>query len=261
LRFDLRLMMKVFFVLVLAFIFSSSYAQVGDIKKASTNNSKSTSGGERRGGSGGSGLFVDVFIQSFSYIGEWQQYKLQKRSENEYIVSLDVIAQLAIQPSRYYLSNPRIRGTWGLFSTDFRINYLLEEKATGTEDLTSIDWQILQLNLVTTRHVIGRIGGGLMKENFGGRESFFESTYGIFVQSTDKKIGGMIEYRLAQDFSTGLLPRRELAAQFEYRLSNAGYFNTYLTLGCVYQQYYESISVWGLQAGIALRIFSPPIER
>ncbi len=252
--------MKAFWFLMLTLTLTTSFAQVGDIKKESNSNSKNT-GGERRSGSGGSGIFVDLFIHSFSYIGEWQQYKLQKRSENEYLVSLDVIGQVAVQPSRYYLSHPRIRGNWGLFSTDFRINYLLEEKATGTDELTSIDWQILQLNLVTTRHVIGRIGGGFMKENFGGRESFFESTYGLFVQSSSKRIGGMLEYRLAQDFSTGLLPRRELAAQFEYQLSSSGYLNTYLTLGCVYQQYYESISVWGIQAGIALRIFSPPVER
>jgi hypothetical protein len=254
--------MKCYIVVVLALLLvSRGHSQVSDIKKASTNNSKDTSGSEKGSASGRGGFFVDVFIESFSRIGEWQQYKLQKRSQNEYLVSLDIIAQLAIQPSRYYLSNPRIRGNWGLVSTDFRINYLLKEKANGVEDLTTIDWQILQLNLVTTRHVIGRIGGGFMKENFGGRESFFESTFGVFIQSSSKRIGGMIEYRLAQDFSTDLLARRELAAQFEYRLSSTGYLNTYFTLGGVYQQYYESISVWGIQAGIALRVFSPSIER
>ncbi len=248
--------------LLFLLVATNSLAQVGDIKNASTSNSKSGGGGDKRGGgSGGGGFFVDVFINSLSEIGVWQQYKLDKRSENEYIVSLDIIAQAAIQPSRYYLMNPRIRGNWGLFSTDFRINYLLEEKITGNEDLTSIDWQILQLNLVTTRHVIGRIGGGFMKENFGGRESFFESTYGVFFQSGQKNLGANLEYRLAQDFTTGAIPRRELATHFEYRLASKGYWNTYITLGGVYQQYYESVSVWGLQAGLALRVFSPPIQR
>lgn len=245
------------------FMATTSLAQVGDIKNASSSNSKSGGGGgdRRSGGSGGGGFFVDIFINTLSEIGVWQQYKLDKRSQNEYIVSLDVIAQAAIQPSRYYLMNPRIRGNWGLFSTDFRINYLLEEKITGNEDLSSIDWQILQLNLVTTRHVIGRIGGGFMKETFGGRESFFESTYGVFFQSGQKHLGANLEYRLAQDFTTGIIPRRELGAHFEYRLASRGYWNTYLTIGGVYQQYYESISVWGIQAGLALRVFSPPIER
>lgn len=244
------------------FLFSSvTQAQVGDIKNASSSNSKSEGGGSESRGGSGSGIFIDLFINSFSAIGEWQQHKLSKRSENEYIVSLDIIAQAAVQPSRYYLMNPRIRGNWGLFSTDFRVNYLLEEKITGNEDLTTIDWQILQLNLVTTRHVIGRIGGGFMKENFGGKESFFESTYGVFFQSGQKHLGANLEYRLAQDFYTGAIPRRELATHFEYRLASKGYWNTYFTIGGVYQQYYESVSVWGVQAGLAFRVFSPPVER
>ena len=253
----MKFTLSVFLVLQITF----ASAQVNDIKNSSSQNASNRGGGERGGvSSGGGAFFAQVFIQSLQGIAIWQQYKLDKRSKNEYIVSLDIIGQAAIQPSRYYLMNPRIRGNWGLFSTDFRINYLLQETATGTESLSSIDWQILQLNLVTTRNVIGRIGGGFMKENFGGNLSFFESTYGVFIQSTNKKLGGTLEYRLAQDFTTGAIPRREVGAQFEYRLSTKGYWNTYLTLGGVYQRYYESINVWGIQAGIAFRIFSPPIQ-
>ena len=127
---------------------------------------------------------------------------------------MDIIAPVAIQPSQYYLFNPRIRGNWGLFSTDFRINYLIQETTSGTSDLSSLDWQILQLNILTTRNVIGRVGGGFMQENFGGRKSFFESSFGLFVQSNSKKIGASIEYRVAQDYDTGVNPRREFSAQF-----------------------------------------------
>jgi hypothetical protein len=234
--------------------------QVGDIKNASSSNSNGGGGGDQRGGSGGTGAFFYFFFDAIDGLANWQQYKLQKKDINPYIVSFDIISQAAAQPSRYYLYNPRIRGNWGLFSTDFRINYLLEEGVSGAQDLSSIDWQILQLNIVTTRHVIGRVGGGFMKENFGGRQSFFESTYGLFVQSNNKSIGCSLEYRLAQDFETGAVPRRELSAQFEKRLFSSGSWNTYLTLGGVYQRYYESISVWGLQAGLAFRIFSPSVQ-
>lgn len=241
------------------FVFQlTAFGQVGDIKSASAKNASGGGGGDRRGGGGAAAYFlVDFFVNN---VGVWQQQVLQKREINPYLVSLDVIGQVAIQPSRYYLSNPRIRGNWGLFSTDFRFNYLLQENITGTEDLGTFDWQILQLNIITTRHVIGRVGGGLMQENFGGRGSFFESTYGIFAQSTNKKIGGTLEYRVAQDFTTGIVPRRELSASFERRIFSRGNWNGYLTIGGVYQRYYESINVWGIQAGIAFRIFSPPLQ-
>lgn len=244
------------FLLVQMFIASG---QVNDIKKASSGNSKS-GGGDSRNSSGGSGFFINFFVDAISGLADWQQYKLKKKELNPYIVSLDIIAPLAIQPSRYYLFNPRIRGNWGLFSTDFRVNYLLQETVKGTEDLSSLDWQIIQLNMVTTRNVIGRVGVGFMRENFGGRESFFESTYGVFIQSNNKKMGVSMEFRLAQDFYTNAVPRMEWSAQYEQRIFSSGYWNTYFTIGGVYQRYYELISVWGIQAGLAFRIFSPPLQ-
>jgi hypothetical protein len=250
--------MKIIFTILFSLQVLIAGAQVGDIKNASSRNA--TRGGvDRGGGSGGS--FSFLIYEGLNVLINWQEYKLQKKHVNPYMVSLDIISQVAIQPSRYYLYNPRIRGNWGLFSTDFRINYLLEENVLGAQDLSSIDWQVLQLNIVTTHNVIGRIGGGFMKENFGGRQSFFESTYGIFVQLNSKGIGVSAEYRLAQDFVTGAIPRREVSAQFEKRLFSKGYWNTYLTLGGAYQRYYESISVWGVQAGLAFRIFSPSAQR
>lgn len=91
--------------LVLQILFAS--AQVNDIKNSSSQNASSRGGGERGGGSSAGGaFFAQVFIQSLQGIATWQQYKLDRRSKNEYIVSLDILGQAAIQPSRYYLINP-----------------------------------------------------------------------------------------------------------------------------------------------------------
>lgn len=232
-------------------------AQVGDIKSASSSNA---SRGGDRGGSGGSASFFNFMADiTINGLADWQQYKLKKREVNPYLVSLDVITQVATQPSRYYLVNPRVRGNWGLFSSDFRVNYLLEETVNGATDLSSVDWQVVQFNIVTTRNVVGRVGAGFMKENFGGRKTFFESSVGALIQSSTKKNGVSFEYRWAQDFETDITARREFSVQFEKRLASRGYWNTYLTMGGVYQRYYESISVWGIQAGLVFRIFAPPI--
>jgi hypothetical protein len=233
-------------------------AQVGDIKSASSSNAGR--GGDRgRSGSGGSAFFFYFMADAINGLADWQQYKLKKREVNPYLVSLDVITQFATQPSRYYLVNPRVRGNWGLFSSDFRVNYLLEETVNGTTDLSSIDWQVVQFNIVTTRTVVGRLGAGFMKENFGGRQTFFESSVGALIQSSSKKTGISFEYRWAQDFETDVTARREFSAQFEKRLASRGYWNTYLTFGGVFQRYYESISVWGIQVGLAFRIFAPAV--
>jgi hypothetical protein len=231
-------------------------AQVGDIKSASSSNA---SRGGDRGGSGGSAFFFYFMADAINGLADWQQYKLKKREVNPSLVSLDVITQVATQPSRYYLVNPRVRGNWGLFSSDFRVNYLLEETVNGTNDLSSIDWQVVQFNLVTTRNVVGRLGAGFMKENFGGRQTFFESSVGALIQSSSKKTGVSFEYRWAKDFETDITARREFSVQFEKRLIARGYWNTYFSIGGVYQRYYESISVWGIQAGLAFRIFAPAV--
>jgi hypothetical protein len=246
-------------VILILLVSQTAFAQVGDIKSASSSNAKGGGGGDRRSGGGGVAtyFFFDFFINNLPAL---QQRVLQKRDINPSIVSLDVIGQVATQPSRYYLSNPRLRGNWGIFSTDFRFNYLLEENATGNQDLGTFDWQILQLNIVNTRHVIARIGGGIMQENFGGRGNFFESTYALFGQSTNKKVGGTLEYRVAQDFNTGVVPRRELNASFERRIFSRGDWNAYLMAGGVWQRYYQRIDVWGIQAGLAFRIFSPTLQ-
>jgi hypothetical protein len=144
-------------------------AQVSDIKSASSSNAGR--GGDR-GGSGGSAFFFYFMADAINGLADWQQHKLKKREINPSLVSLDVITQVATQPSSYYLVNPRVRGNWGLFSSDFRVNYLLEETVNGTTDLSSIDWQVVQFNIVTTRNVVGRLGAGFMKENFGGRKAF-----------------------------------------------------------------------------------------
>src|SRR5258708_3105729 len=165
------------FGLFMLFFSIAAIAQVDAIKKKSSENSSRKSEGGRSGSSGSGN--VAIFFDVFRLIGAAQSDKLHKGDCIKGLVSLERFFQGAVQPSTYYLFNPRIRGNWGLFSTDFRVNYLLEDDHTnGTHDLTTFDWQILQLNLITTRNFTARIGGGNLYERFGGKQSFFEWTTG-----------------------------------------------------------------------------------
>ncbi len=236
-------------------------AQVDQIKSSSSSNSKSTSSrsSERGGGSGSSssssGFFAYLFVDLIgSGIGAWQRDKLSKKEINPRIISLELALQVAAQPSNYYLFNPRIRGNWGLFSTDFRVNYLMEQDIDGPKDLTTFDWQVIQLNLVTAKNVIGRVGFGFMNENFGSKQSFFESTFGLSILSNDHKLGGSLEYRVAKDYETDATPRREISASFERQIFSTGAFHGFATLGGVYQRYYSDVDVWGIQGGIIFRL-------
>lgn len=246
---------RLLFTILLAFVLTvRSWAQVGEIKSASSSNSRSGGGGERGGSSSAIGGYYFINLIGNGFI-QWQQYKLTKKEINPSIVSVEAMLQAAVQPSSYYIFNPRIRGNWGLISTDFRLNYLLQEDINGYQDLTTYDWQVVELNVVTTRNVIGRVGIGFMYEDFGEHKSFSETTAGLHIYSNKRIIIGGAEYRYAGDFQTGAVPRREFSAFVERQVLQRGRFHSYVTIGGVYQRYYNTISVWGIQTGLVCRFY------
>ena len=160
-----------------------------------------------------------------------------------------------IKPSSYYLLWPRVRGNWGLFSTDFRMNYLIEEGAEGYTHIRTNDWQILQLNLVTHRFFTFKAGAGFMQEAFNAEDMFYESAFLLFVHAPDQSKLLGFEYRFAKDFDTGANPRWELSAQYQHEIFNKGILHGYATAGTVFQKYYNKIEVWSVQAGVVFRLF------
>lgn len=246
--------MRVVFTFLLSLLFTiPMFGQVGEIKSASAGNSSRGGGGRERGSSGAGTSYFFINLIGNGII-EWQQYKLSRKEINPSVVSFETMLQAAVQPSSYYVFNPRVRGNWGLFSTDFRINYLLQEDINGYEDLTTYDWQIVQMNLVTTRHVIGRVGIGFMHEDFAEHQSFTETTVGLNIYSNKRIINGGMEYRYASDFRTGAIPRREYSVFAEKQILQRGRLHGYVTFGGMYQRYYSSISVWGIQGGLTFKI-------
>ena len=236
------------FALVLI-VFSETlcYGQVDEIKSASSHSGGSSgrSEGSSSGSSSGFNFFFDLM---FSGIVQAQQYKLERKADVPYMVSMDVMFQSAVQPSSYYIFNPRIRGNWGLFSTDFRLNYLVEEDIEGYKHIRTNEWQILQFNIVTTKDVLFRVGGGFLQESFGGEHYFSEWTTALQVHPRDKKLGGIVEYRDADE-------RKEVSGFLRYHAFDRGALHGFITAGAVYQKYYNTISVWGMQGGIVLSLY------
>jgi hypothetical protein len=224
-----------------------AFPQVSQIKSASSNHSsRSTEGGRY---SDGSGVLVDImFNVVFGEIIRSQQTMLERRHEVPMMCSAELILQTAVQPSAYYLVNPRLRASWGLFSTDFRFNYLVEEGIDETIHLRTNDWQVLQLNLLSTRDFGFRIGGGIIHESFGEKKTFGEWTTAFQIHSITTRLGGTAEYRHAE-------VRREINAAAQYRIFDRDLLHGFLTAGIVYQKYYHTIAVWGMQGGVLFKVY------
>ncbi len=250
-------------VLLAACFTNGLSAQVSEIKSASSNNSsKSASNNlgdidydsdytEHGDGIGG---FMFEFL--FGGISWWQSFKLRSdRARYPSMVSIDAMIQMAAKPASYYLVWPRICGNVGLFGTDFRMNYLIEEGIDGYRHIRTNDWKMLQLNLVTSKFFTFRLGTGYMQEAFNAHKAFSESTAMVLVHAPDQtKVLGF-EFRTSKDWSTDANPRREFSIQYQNQLFVTGKMHGYASLGWVYQRYYNSINVWGIQGGLVFRFF------
>ena len=249
-------------VVFVFFASNAAQAQVGAIKGASRSNSggggsgssgrSSGGGGRSDGGFNGGGAFF--FFEAARGVAVWQAYKLRQRGDVPSVVSLEIMSQVALQPPANYWLLPRVRANWGLVSTDFRYNFLIEndQLGGGLQSLGTYDWQVFQMNWVTTKPVTVRGGMGFMAENFGERAAFFEATLATDLRFQEGKIGGGAEYRVAKDGTA--TPRREFNARVEYRVWQWRRLNGYATLGGIFQRYYDVVDVWGVQTGLIFRI-------
>lgn len=229
-------------------------AQVSEIKSASKDNSSGKSGG--KSDSDDSGVSLDVFLFLFDGLGSLHTSKIRgDRDRYPSIISLDVAFQGAIKPASYYIFQPRIRGNWGLFSTDFRMNYLIEEDVEGIKHIRTNDWQVLQLNLITNRFFTFRVGTGFMQEAFEEYRYFSESSFMLNIHAPDQSKVLGFEFRFAKDWDTGVNPRREFGVQYQHQIFKASILHGYLAIGGLYQRYYNSIDVWGIQTGLVFRFF------
>lgn len=233
-------------------------AQVKDIKQESEENSqrpkKSAVPGYHENDRTGGFFLFDLFFQ---VIPDWQRFKLSaERTRYPSLVSLEMWAQGAAHPPGYYFLWPRIRGNWGLVSTDYRINYLIEEVSDGSYvHIRTSDWQILQLNIITSRFLTLRFGNGMLKETFGRHNTFYEWSAMMGVHNRRQTDMLWLEYRHAHDFSTGAWPRLELSAQYQHQLIESKRFHGLISVGLVYQNYYRSVPVTGVLGGFNFRFY------
>lgn len=239
---------------------SNVYAQVDEIKSASSSSRSGKSGSGDSGGyeydedsAGGAGVFFDFLFGGL--IRSHGEKLNADRERYPSMVSFDVMLQGAVKPASYYILWPRIRGNWGLFSTDFRMNYLIEDDVEGFKHIRTNDWQVLQLNLITSQFITFRVGTGFMQEAFNTKEMFSESAFMFGIHAPDQSKSINFEFRFAVDLELDVNPRNEFSAYYQHQLFHSGKLHGYATVGGVYQKYYDVVDVWGVQAGLVFRFF------
>jgi len=227
-------------------------AQISDIKKHADSN---------KGGnviSDGSpcfdednGLF-DFFGSLFIDLILYQHAEVLSDKENYPIAfSLEVMPQVAYSPDNNYVNFlPRARLTWGVFSTDIRANVLLEFLENNTNDIyKSIEWQAFILNFHMGPSAQMRFGAGFFYEEYTNkRYPEFYAAFHLYLKQHATTI--VLEGRSTDDADTAQNIFREVNLQGNFRFINTKSVFSYINLGLVYQNYYTSVDLWSIQAGL-----------
>ena len=262
------------FTCLMLIVSNLSYGQVDDIKKGANSNKKQGSGnnqgvtGESSGGKDSNEACVEacceligsqVFQIMLAAIVEGQ-YTMLSASENDPTIrSFDFDPQGAYNP-RYesYLILPRIRGTYGIFATDFRLNYLLGKGKNGTETFKTYEWQILQFNLVSLPHVNFRIGSGVYWQNYLSPEpnegyvtqSFNEHAAELSIKFNNQKYITTASGRIALDYNTHNTVFSEFSLIQNIRFMQSPTMGGYFSFGINVEKYYETTKLLSIQAGL-----------
>jgi hypothetical protein len=262
-------MKKIFLTLFLSFLaYSCIFSQVDGIKEGSDKNkttttttTTTTTSTETGKGDGclsdacgtacASGCFDWVLENAILGIVKFQKYQLEKRDDIPEVVSLELMPHFGYAEPSSSMLMPRIRGNWGLFSTDLRYTNMAEYTASdGVDFYNTLDWQILEFNVIITEPVIFRFGGGIMYEYYSS-SAFLEYLLGLDANWMEHQYLATGEFRIAKDYSTGATPRLETNLRFNYRILKTQHLNGYAMLGGMYQNYYNSVDVWTAQTGFA----------
>lgn len=197
-------------------------------------------------------------------IAQHHKYLMDSRDSDPAILSFDIMPHVAYSPTDEYINYlPRIRGTWGVLSTDVRFNYLTEYQGVSSGIYQTIEWQILELNFVAQQVVNFRIGSGLLYENFRGedeygdalpKETYNEHFIALEIRIHDRKILTGIEGRGAWDYEVSENVFHEINLRGSYRFINSNNLFAYLTFGVIYQNYYSSVDLLSVQSGLTFNL-------
>jgi len=273
----------VFTCLIVLFSYST-FAQVDDIKKGADKNRSGksneqgiTSGRGSSGGSGGDACMEScvqsccdvvgsqIFQIMAAFLVEGQRAMLEASDLDPTIRSFDIDPQGAYNP-KYdaYLILPRIRGTYGIFATDFRLNYLLGNNANGRETFKTYEWQILQLNLASRPHFNLRVGSGIYWQNYHSTvpgegyitQSFNEHQAEMSLKFDDQRYITTLAGRWAIDYQTNNNVFTEFSVVQNIQIMKSSGFRGYFSLGLNVENYYSSTRLVSVQAGLHFNLFA-----
>ncbi len=241
---------------------SPIYSQISDIKELASGAADLFSGCTASDITAGCDAFNCIWNVAYlflDFVVNHHQEIMDRRYLNPGLFSFEVDAGFAglvhysgddLIYYQYVNYLPHIRGNLGIFSTDFRFNLLAEYTNDLPDSYRSWDL-IFILNLVPVNSFKMSFGTGLYGEMYTQEiynEHYFQMQFGLF----ENKDFIDIDTRVAVDYATSLIPFMEASARYKWRFISFDHANAYLSLGGLYQNYYQEHILFGGSAGVLL---------
>lgn len=197
-------------------------------------------------------FFIDFLI-------DHQHEIMNLRKLDPTLISLEIDANFAYalhysQGEIYTYINylPQIRGNLGIFSTDFRYNILTEYLSDGPDSFNS--WELVfMLNFVPGKAFKMSIGTGTCYEKYTDsyyNEHYFGTKIGLF-QNRDFID---MDTRVVVNYSKGVYPFFEAGIRYNTKMINFEHLSAYISLGGIYQNYYQAHDIWAARGGLIFNI-------
>ena len=147
---------------------------------------------------------------------------------------------------------PGVRMNLGFIMFDYRYNILTEYTDGNPDSFKS--WELLVLfNLLPRKDLKIFLGTGIHREKFS-KQNFNEHYLGAKVGVLNNKNHFDLDVRFSVDYKTGAFPFFETGIRYNKRLMNVNNLFGYITIGPIYQNYYQAHDIWSLRGGIIVNI-------
>ncbi len=274
-------MKKIFFLTALLFVLSSSiFAQIDDLKDKS-NDKKENSTDENNSDNSSSipsipdsyclsSCVQTVFNFAFSMVGQAlvnHHLQIMNNINDPSKLSLEVSPTVAygIHVNNetdkfydYFNILPQIHGRWGVLSTDFRYNLLVDFQNFSADAFKSWEWNIIQINIKPAEEHVITLGTGISYEPYS-KSIYNEHLLGYKYKTLDQMYFAQFTGRLATDYEFAPNPAdaiffTEINLLGGVKFLTVNHLFGYFNIGLIYQNYYLSHSILLAQAGLTFSI-------
>lgn len=196
---------------------------------------------------------AELFADGIVALANQQEKIVARDSENDRITSFQATLDIGAVPNYSQVLIPRIRGNYGIFSSEMRFFDNIEKRLQSNEHYSTFDWQVLIFNLASHKNFNLSVGNGYMTEHYSGLHFHeWSTTMDIY---TNNRWRINFEVRTATDYKTRRNIRREATGGLYYAIKQTPKLSFYGNLKGFTAKYYDTVSLNSLMFGTSLTVY------